>query len=208
MSLGKFITFEGGEGVGKSTQIQKLSAYLHSLGIDHVVTREPGGTAMAERVRQLLLVQKNDEDMDSITEFLMFSAARHDHVHSLIKPALEAGKWVLCDRFYDSSHVYQGFLGQVNHELFTHVTEVVCEGVTPDRTLLFDLDPTVGLTRAQRPENLENRFEARGSVFHEKVRQMFLELATTHNERIKVIDATGDTDAVFAKTLETVKDLL
>lgn len=208
MSLGKFITFEGGEGVGKSTQIQKLSAHLHSLGIDHVVTREPGGTAMAERVRQLLLVQKNDEEMDSITEFLMFSAARHDHVHSLIKPALEAGKWVLCDRFYDSSKVYQGFLGQVNDELFAQVTEVVCEGVNPDRTLLFDLDPTLGLTRAQRPENLENRFEARGLGFHEKVRQMFLELAATHKERIKVIDASGDTDAVFAKTLETVKDLL
>lgn len=208
MSLGKFITFEGGEGVGKSTQIQKLSAYLQERGIDHVVTREPGGTAMAERVRQLLLVQKNDEDMDSITEFLMFSAARHDHVHSLIKPSLKAGKWVLCDRFYDSSKVYQGLLGLVDDELFTQVTEVVCEGITPDRTLLFDLDPMIGLKRAQRPENLENRFEARGLDFHQKVRAMFLELAETQGARMRILDASGDTDSLFLKVLENLQDLL
>jgi dTMP kinase len=186
---GRFITFEGGEGAGKSTQIKRLSAHLMTLGLDHIVTREPGGSDLAEKIRTLL-VEGGVDGMDALTEYLLFSAARRDHLTRVIHPALAAGQWVLCDRFYDSSLVYQGLapdpavaLDKVLMQ--TVYEEVAGKGFAPDLTFIFDLDPKVGLARAgnRSGQNLnvsrENRFESKGIDFHQRVREGFLKLPSS-----------------------------
>jgi thymidylate kinase len=199
----KFITFEGGEGTGKSTQIQALSSYLTQAGIKHIVTREPGGTPLAESIRKLL-VQGHADKMDALSEYLLFSAARRDHVEKLIKPALQNQTWVLCDRFYDSSMVYQGKCQGLDAPLMEQVYQAICgPGFTPDLTFIFDLDPQEGLKRTElrttkSPNQAhEGRFEAKGLPFHQTIRQGFLEIYYQHQNRCVLIDAAQSPEAVF-----------
>ncbi len=202
-----FITFEGGEGAGKSTQIKRISAYLKERNILHTLTREPGGTALAEKIRDLLVKGKADS-MDPTTEYLLFSAARRHHIERVIKPALAKGEWVLCDRFYDSSYVYQGLSPKkeraLNLDFMDRVyTEIAGEGFKPDLTFIFDIDPEIGLTRAGKRSKLdastpeENRFESKGLAFHNRIRQGFLRVQANNPDRCSLVDATGTPDQVF-----------
>lgn len=211
-----FITFEGGEGAGKSTQIKRLSSYLKERTIPHVLTREPGGTALAEKIRDLLVTGKA-EAMDSLTEYLLFSAARRDHIEKVIKPALSRGEWVLCDRFYDSSYVYQGVAPTkghaLNHDFMERVyAEIAGEIFHPDVTFIFDIDPEIGLIRAGRrgqqdtTSQGENRFESKGLAFHNRIRQGFLKIHFDHSERCVLLDATGTPDQVFHHIRMTLED--
>ncbi len=209
-----FITFEGGEGSGKSTQLKRLSAHLSSLGIDHIVTREPGGSPVAERIRTLILSAGKDE-LDPLSEYLLFSAARRDHLRTVIEPALKAGKWVLSDRFYDSSVIYQGYAPQEKAPvpqafLQTVFSEISRDTRQPDMTLIFDIDPEIGLARAKKvtadtdAQGGNDHFEAKALAFHKRVRQGFLEQSQRHPERCLVIDASGSLDDVSKSVLSTI----
>ena len=202
-----FITFEGGEGAGKSTQIKRISAYLSERGVPYIVTREPGGTALAEKIRDLLVKGKADA-MDPSTEYLLFSAARRDHIEKVIKPALAQGKWVLCDRFYDSSYVYQGLSPQKDRALDLGFMdriyrEIAGEDFEPDLTFIFDIDPEIGLGRTgkrgqvDKTSQEENRFESKGLEFHHRIRQGFLKVQQDHPERCSLVEAAGTPDQVF-----------
>ena len=199
----KFITFEGGEGTGKSTQIQALSSYLTGAGINHIVTREPGGTPLAEAIRGLLVQGKADK-MDALSEYLLFSAARHDHLEKLIKPALKNHTWVLCDRFYDSSVIYQGKgQGLDSHFMEQIYQKIAGDNFAPDLTFILDLDPQIGLRRTHlRAVNAahqanEGRFEAKGLAFHQTIRQGFLDIYQQHPDRCVLIDAAQSPEEVF-----------
>ncbi len=223
-SRGKFITFEGGEGGGKSSQLKRLSAYLTEKGIDHIVTREPGGSDFAEKIRDLILSSDKDE-IDPLTEYLLFSAARRHHVKSIIEPALFTGKWVLSDRFYDSSVVYQGLSPEPINQVdlgymaatYDRVISVKREDgsinkVAPDMTLIFDIDVRVGLTRAKKvtAESTNNNsasdhFESKSVIFHQKVRDGFLEHYQNNKDRCRLIDASLDLDAVFSQVQKNIE---
>ncbi len=202
-----FMTFEGGEGAGKSTQIKRISAYLRDLGVDHILTREPGGTPIAEKIREILVKGKADA-MDPTTEYLLFSAARRDHIEKVIKPALAKGQWVLSDRFYDSSYVYQGLSPAKERALNIDFMDRVYEEIAgndfkPDMTFIFDIDPETGLRRAGKRGKIdtisqdENRFESKGLEFHNRIRQGFLTVQRQNPERCSLVDATGTPDQVF-----------
>jgi dTMP kinase len=197
---GRLITFEGGEGVGKTTQIERLRAALERQGIAVVVTREPGGTAGAEAIRRLV-IEGSGERFAPMTETLMFLAARDDHVCRLIRPALAAGKWVLSDRFIDSTRVYQGIAGSLGLPLIDRLHELVFGDLRPDRTILLDLPAREGLARRRRSSEV-NRFDQMALDFHERVRAGFLSLAKREPGRIAVIDAGGSAEAVAARVLE------
>ncbi len=187
---GRFITFEGGEGSGKSTQIRRLAAVLEQRGLIVRQTREPGGSPMGERIRGLLLDPA--AKLDAMTQIFLFCAARHDHVVELIEPALQRGEWVLCDRFADSSRAYQGAAGEIPADL-VHVLETAAIGNTkPNLTLILDIAPVKGLARANRRRGADDKadaFEAADLAFHERVRQGYLALARTEPDRCVVIDA-------------------
>jgi dTMP kinase len=202
---GLFITFEGGEGAGKSTQIKLLAEHLMSLGRKVVLTREPGGTAMAESIRNLL-VNGDPGSLSSMAEALLNSAARDSHLREVIRPALAHGDVVLCDRFMDSTRVYQGIAGDCPMALIDALqTQVVGETV-PDLTFVFDLDPGVGLLRAkQRAQGGEDRYERKEMAFHEKVRDGFLAVARDEMERCVVIDASLDVDVVCNAVMAAVR---
>lgn len=198
MARGRFITLEGGEGAGKSTQAKRLADYLGTLGLDVVVTREPGGTPLAERIRAALL----DPALPShsqLAEALMFNAARADHLDSLIRPALDRGRWVICDRFYDSTRVYQGLVGGIDATVLDKLDEVVLAGTLPDLTVVIDLDPVVGLARVASRRSGEvaaDRYEARGSAYHERLRQGFLDIARREPQRCVVVAGFQSVDAL------------
>lgn len=183
-----FITFEGGEGTGKSTQIRALAALLSHHGIPCLVTREPGGSAGAEKIRSLI-VEGDVGRWDVLTEYLLLSAARRDHLVKTIKPALAAGTWVLCDRYIDSSRVYQRLRG-LDTRVIEEIYAQLSEGMEPDLTFIFDLDPEVGLARAAARREGEDRFEQLGLAFHKEVRNAFLELSKTFSGRCCVVDAS------------------
>lgn len=194
MGRGKFITFEGGDGTGKSTQITHLSVRLKEKGLKTVTTREPGGSPGAEQIRELLLTGDTSR-WDEISEALLFSAARRNHVETLINPALDAGNWVLCDRFYDSTMAYQGIAGGMGRDLIKNLNQYAIGGFEPDLTLVLDLPYEEGLKRsgartagADKPED---RFERKGEEFHGKLRLAFLEIAALNPGRCQIIDATG-----------------
>ena len=202
-----FITFEGGEGAGKSTQIKRVSAYLGELGIPHIVTREPGGTALAEKIRDLLVKGKADA-MDPTTEYLLFSAARRDHIEKVIKPALAKGDWVLSDRFYDSSYVYQGLSPKPERALSLDFMnrvyqEIAGDAFHPDLTFVFDIDPETGLGRAGKRGKIdanskdEDRFESKGLEFHNRIRQGYLQVQKDNPGRCSLVDATKTPDQIF-----------
>ena len=199
---GYFITFEGGEGSGKTTQIQKLLSRVESEfpSIETIVSREPGGTASAESIRKLLVTGHADK-WRPVTEAMLMSASRHEHVVHVLRPALDAGKLVLCDRYNDSTRVYQGIVGGVPAGDIEALNDLACGGLVPDLTILLDMDVETGLNRAvERAGDAaggdESRFESKGMAFHRDVRKAFLALAGDHKHRFVIIDASRDADAV------------
>lgn len=196
----RFITFEGGEGAGKTTQIKKLAAFLKDQGRDVVLTREPGGTAEAESIRNLV-VQRDGGNWDGLSEVLLFSAARHEHVSKLIKPSLAVGKIVICDRFSDSTMAYQGYGQGLDLEIIRQINTIATEGLEPDLTFVLDLDVKEGLKRSTKrlgdANDTEDRFERMDLDFHERLRQGFLTIASDCAERYKIIDASRDIDSIF-----------
>ena len=194
---GLFITFEGVEGSGKSTQIQRLEDRIKSkiVNVDLLVTREPGGTDSAESIRQLLVTGRADK-WRAATEAMLMSASRHEHVEHVIRPAIASGAIVVCDRFYDSTRVYQGIVGGVPEADIEALNNLACGNLVPDLTILLDMDVDEGLRRADGRETAETRFESKGVEFHRKVRSGFLELAARHSGRFVVIDAGREIDRV------------
>lgn len=195
MARGRFITFEGGEGAGKSTQIRRLATRLSQGGGEVVITREPGGSPGAETIRDLLVNGATDR-WSPTTEALLMYAARRDHLERTVRPALARGATVLSDRFADSTRAYQGAGGAAPLALIDALETLVLDGDRPDLTLILDLPVDVGLKRAGARGGGEARFEAKGLAFHERLRDGFLAIAAREPERCVVIDATGDIDAV------------
>lgn len=203
MTRGLFITFEGGEGAGKSTQCKRLKTALENDGHDVVLTREPGGVPEAEKIRDLL-VQRDGGNWTPMAECLLFFAARQMHVETLIEPALAAGNIVICDRFTDSTVAYQGYGHGFDIGTIRSIEKTTLGNFTPDMTFLLDLPVADGLRRslkqkdaAQGRENTEDRFEKLDTSFHEKLRQGFLTIARENPNRVHVVDATQDADNVF-----------
>lgn len=194
MTPGRLVTFEGGEGAGKSTQIGRLADALRRSHLGVVATREPGGTPGAEAIRGLLLAGPPEHWLP-LTELLLVLAARSDHVIRLIRPALAEGRWVLCDRFADSTRVYQGIAGGLGLGLVERLHKAVFGGLVPDLTLILDVPVEIGLARRRRAEG-SNRYEAMDRDFHERVRRGFLTLARRAPHRCVVIDAAQDPDTV------------
>lgn len=194
---GKFITFEGGEGTGKSTQAAMLALRLEALGLSVQLTREPGGSPGAEVIRHVLL-SGAAKPLGPDVEAMLFAAARDDHVRCTIRPALEAGKWVVCDRFADSTRVYQGILGRVDERLIKGLERVSIGDLAPDLTVILDIPVEQGLRRARlrRGGAQPDRFEAEDVAFHEKLRQAYLAIAAAEPERCVVIDAGAAKEAV------------
>lgn len=206
---GHFVTFEGGEGSGKSTQATLLADHLKSLGFDVVLTREPGGSPGAEIIRHVLL-SGAAKPLGADAETLLFAAARDDHVRQTIAPALAAGRWVICDRFIDSTRVYQGALGGVDPRLIRGLERVTVGAIIPDLTFIMDVPAEIGLTRAGRRRGgaQADRFEAETIEFHQKLRQSFLELAQREPGRCVVIDATQPKTAVIERIWSIVTERL
>ncbi len=193
---GRFITLEGGEGAGKSTQARRLADWLRGRGHDVIETREPGGTPGAEAIRTLLLTGGGDR-WDAATEALLFAAARADHVARLIRPALAAGQWVICDRFLDSSLAYQGAAGGLGVETVRMANALAVGAVRPDLTLLLDLPTDAGARRAAaRDGDGGDRIAARGEDYHRRVGMAFHELAATEPDRFAIVAADADIAAV------------
>ncbi|MCR9110318.1 dTMP kinase [Marivita sp. XM-24bin2] len=191
---GLFISFEGIDGSGKSTQARKLADRLQSEGADVLLTREPGGSPGAEEIRALVL-QGDPDRWSAETEILLFTAARRDHLERTIQPALAAGKVVICDRFADSTRMYQG-LSRGNLRVKVDALHDLMIGVEPDLTLLIDMDPETGLSRAKARKTVEERFEDFGASLQEAMRAGFLALAEEYVDRFRVIDGARDADAV------------
>lgn len=206
---GKFITFEGGEGGGKSTHAALLAQRLNSFGIETVITREPGGSPGAEIIRHVLL-SGAAKPLGAETETLLFAAARDDHIRSTIAPALEAGKWVICDRFLDSTRVYQGIVGKVDPKLIRGLERIVVGNLMPDLTFIMDVPAEIGLARAQRRRGgLEaDRYESETVEFHDMLRKAFTILAKYEPERCVLIDASQPKPVVFDQIWSTVKTRL
>jgi len=206
MTRGKFITVEGIEGTGKSTNIKFLTSLIEANGFAVICTREPGGTPMAEKIRQLLL-QQDQEELPEIAELLLFFAARSLHVTNTIRPALEAGKWVVCDRFTDATRAYQGDGRGLEMERINTLAHWVQDGLEPDVTLLLDASAKVGMGRAEK-RGATDRLESEKISFYERVRQGYLDLARAEPNRFAVIDAGQVLDAVKADIARVLKRLL
>ncbi len=206
MDRGKFITVEGIEGVGKSTNIDFLSSLIEEKGLAVIRTREPGGTPMAERIRELLL-EHGEEPMTDIAELLLFFAARSVHIHNAIKPALLAGKWVVCDRFTDASRAYQGDGRGLNQETINTLADWVQEDLQPDLTILLDAPAEIGMDRAGR-RGAADRLEIEKTDFYARVRDGYLALADSEPERFAVIDASQSLEQVQAAIGENVGRLM
>jgi len=210
MPRGWFITFEGGEGAGKSTQIGLLLDHLEGRGFPTVVTREPGGTELAEAVRAVLLDPAFEPD--ALTEIFLLEAARHDHVRRVIAPAMERGEVVVCDRFTDSSLVYQGHVGGVGVEAVAELNRLAVGELEPDLTIVLDLDPSEGLRRARRRNAEGGREEARideqPEAYHRGVREGFLLLARRYPDRVKAVDARGGSEEVCGRVLAVLPEAL
>lgn len=219
MSIGSglFVTFEGGEGAGKSTQIRRLAETLRAHGHDVLTTREPGGSTGAEAVRHVLL-SGAAQDYGIRLEAILFAAARSDHVEQVIRPALQAGTVVLCDRFMDSSRVYQGITGNLEPAFVEALERIAINGVLPDCTIIFDLPAAVGMERVRRRavapgdggsmETALDRFEIEAMETHERRREAFLDIAAADPERCQVVDAARGEDQIAEEVLSIVAPLL
>ncbi len=209
MSRGFFITFEGGEGAGKSTQITQLAASLRDQGHDVIITREPGGSSGAEAVRHVLL-SGAAEPFGPAMEAILFAAARSDHVEQVIRPAIERGAVVLCDRFLDSSRVYQGVTGNLDDGFMRELERVTVNGMVPDLTVILDIDPEEGLRRAgaRRGTDAPDRFEKEALTTHRRRRKAFLEIARAEPGRCVVVDASMPADRVTAAIQRAVEQAM
>lgn len=196
VSRGQFITFEGTEGVGKSTQLVNAAEALKSLGVDFIVTREPGGTPMAEAIRELLLAPR-DEPVNDITELLLMFAARAQHLHTRILPALEQGTWVLCDRFTDATFAYQGGGRGVPEERIALLEYLVQGDVRPDHVVLLDAPVETGMARARQRGELD-RFEQEAVSFFQRIRDAYLSRAQADQQRYSIVDAAAPLEEVTA----------
>ena len=203
---GRFITFEGGEGSGKSTQIKSLAERLERSKVRTLITREPGGSPGAEIIRHLVLSGMG-KLLGAEAETLLFAAARDDHVRTVIKPALAKGTWVLCDRFADSTQVYQGRLGHVAPELLNAMQRVTIGDLKPNLTFILDVPAEVGLQRAaaRRGTGAPDRFESEDVKFHQELREGYREIAAAEPDRCVLIDATADVDTVAANIWNIVR---
>jgi dTMP kinase len=204
VARGRFITFEGGEGAGKSTQLKRLAARLEAQGREVVATREPGGSPGAESIRALVLNGAADR-WSPVTETLLMYAARRDHIERVIRPALQRGAWVVCDRFADSTRAYQGAAGGTDPGLIAALETYILEDVRPDLTLIFDFPPAAGLARAMARPDAEARFESKGMAFHERLRDGFLAIAKAEPERCALIAADDTIEAVEAAVWAAVE---
>lgn len=207
---GLFVSFEGGEGSGKSTQIRLLADYLRSRGLEVVVTREPGGSPGAEAVRHVIL-SGAAEDFGVRMEAILFAAARNDHVEEVIRPALARGAAVLCDRFIDSSRVYQGVTGNLEPAFMAALEQAAIDGLMPDLTILLDLPAEIGLARAgrRRDESAEpDRFEREQVATHEKRREAYLEIAENEPQRCRVVDADRPEQPIALEIAALTNDVL
>lgn len=204
-----FITLEGMEGAGKTTQITRLAALLEDRGLDCVVTREPGGTGIGQRIRQIVLDSRNDHLLPA-AELLLYVADRIQHLDQVVRPALAAGRTVICDRFFDATVVYQGCARGLDLELIHRLHGVLCGDLKPDLTLLLDLPVAVGLARARRRslDSSDCRFENEALAFHQRVRQGYLDLASSEPRRFCTIDAGADPDQVAAAIATAVTGFL
>ena len=207
MSAGRFITFEGGEGAGKSTQLRRLAETLRARGHDVVTTREPGGSPGAEQIRGLL-VSGDPDRWDGMTEALLHFAARRDHLRSTVWPALEAGKWVLCDRFADSTLAYQGHGHGLPHEAIRDLYRVAVGDFKPDLTLILDLPVETGLSRAAGRGGDEDRYERMKGGFHQRLRDGFLAIAAAEPDRCAVVPADRGEDEVTAAIWAVIDERL
>ena len=203
---GRFITLEGGEGAGKSTQIQVIKDYLLTCGNDVVVTREPGGTSEGQEIRNLLVSGDKDK-WSPLSETLLILADRAAHLERVIRPALAEGKYVVCDRFFDSTKAYQGVAGGLGLDVIHNLQQPVLGTTLPDVTLLLDIDPEKGLRRAQERGG-ELRFESKTLAYHRTLRNAFLDFAAQEPDRIFVIDADRDSEAVSADILAVLDERL
>jgi dTMP kinase len=206
---GKFISFEGGEGSGKSTQIKKLAERLDKAKLRTIVTREPGGSPGAEIIRHLVLSGMG-KLLGPEAETLLFAAARDDHVRTVIQPALSQGLWVLCDRFFDSTRAYQGRLGQVAPAVLNAMQRVTIGDLKPDLTIILDIPVEVGLKRAaaRRGNGAPDRFEAEDVKFHQDLRDAYKQIAAEEPQRCALIDANADADMVAARVWTALRDHL
>ncbi len=210
---GLFITLEGGDGTGKSTQIRMLAAALAAAGVDTVTTREPGGTPQAERIRNLLL-QRDSGSFDPLTEAMLMFSARREHLVNKIWPEMEKGKWVISDRFADSTRAFQGYGMGLDAGLIEKLYTLVAGDFQPDLTFIFDIDPEAGLARSLKQkgqtqnatESTEDRYERMGLAFHNRLRAGFLSIAKQYPDRCVIIDAAQDIQAVHRQVLRVVED--
>jgi dTMP kinase len=210
---GKFITFEGLDGCGKSTQLENLAEALRHQGIEVVTTREPGGTLVGERIRAVLLDSRT-AGLDSHAEMAMMFGSRAQLIAEVIEPALEAGKWVLCDRFTDSTEAYQGGGRELGSEVLLRLHQLLCRGLWPDLTILMDSEVGASVRRARRRNQAatlkhdENRFEKESRAFYERVHKAFLEIARRETERVVLVDARPPIEVVHEQIFRTVRERL
>lgn len=202
MNKGFLVTFEGGEGCGKSTQIKLFIKFLEEQKLNFILSREPGGCVLGEKIRAILLHSK--EDMSALSEFFLFCANRAEHVKEVIKPALEEGKIVVIDRYYDSSLAYQGYAGNLDIKKLKNITAFATDNVVPDLTFLLDISYEEGFGRKAKDENLKNldRIEQRDRAYHVKVRQGYLKLAKEEPNRFVVIDASKSLEEIHEEIIK------
>ena len=208
-----FVSFEGIEGCGKTTQVELLATFLSQRGIPHLVTREPGGTRLGELIRKMLLDPGNSE-MEPLTELFLYAADRAQHIAQVIRPALEARQWLICDRFADATTVYQGYARDQDLAFIQQLNQWATQGLWPNLSLLLDCPVEVGLNRARRRiensalEGREDRFEQQALTFHQKVRDGYLELAAQHPGRFKILDATMELEPLHEEIVAILEPYL
>jgi dTMP kinase len=205
---GRFITFEGGEGAGKSTQVKRLAERLRLRGLEVIETREPGGSPGAEALRHVILRGAVAKTFTPETEAVLFAAARADHVDTLIRPALERGAWVICDRFHDSTRIYQGVLGSVDPSFITALERVTVGDVWPDLTIVLDVPVEVGLARVTERGETPDRFEGEDVEYHARLRAAYRALADHDPQRCVLVDASASPDAVAVRVWMVVSERL
>ncbi len=201
---GYFITFEGVEGAGKSTQAKLLYQYLIDKGKDAILTKEPGGTKTGQKIRQILL-EKTDEIFPPVAELMLYEADRNFHIHNLIKPSLQQGKYIICDRFTDSTLAYQGYARGLNINLIKQLNEIATEGIKPNITFLIDIPVEEGLKRIKQIRQAD-RIEDEDIQFHKRLREGFLKIAENEKDRIVVLDGLETPDNIFKKVIEILKN--